>query len=252
MTFGVPAGTTQAAYPWRVFVALAALCEVAVVLAVPRPLSVAVLVGVSVIMTGAVALGLFLGRRAHLGAPLLEAWLYGATRPPRWSPRLAAGLITGVALGVAVAAVLGLLLIPAVPDLRSRFVTELAMPAWKRWIIVFDAAVLEETLFRLLILSSVAWVIRRLARSPQGPPGGTTAWAANVVAALTFALAHVPQWLAISPGNRAVLAAVMATNTIAGLVFGRLFLRRGIETAMAAHLGADIVVHVAAPGFLAV
>jgi hypothetical protein len=176
-------------YPWRVFAALAALGEVAVVLA-------------------------------------------------------------GAALGGTVVAALRFLAIPAVPALHTRFVNEAVIPLWKRWVIVSDAAVLEEMLFRLFMLSAIAWAVHRLAGAPSSRPGPVAAWSANALAALAFAAAHVPQWLAMAPGNPAVVAVVMATNTAVGLVFGHLFLRKGIETAMAAHFGADVIVHVFGPGFL--
>lgn len=238
-------------YPWRVLMALATLGEVAVVLAVPRPLSVAVLVVASVAMTGAVGFGLLFGRRAGLGAPLLAAGVHGGPIPRGACARLAVALLAGLVLGAVVTGTLRLLAIPAVPALRTRFIAEAAAPLWKRWIIAFDAAVLEEILFRLFIISVAAWAIQRLAAAPAGAPSDATAWSANILAALAFALAHVPQWLAVAPRNPAVVVTVIATNTAAGLAFGHLFLRRGIEAAMAAHFAADVMVHVLGPALLA-
>ncbi len=240
----------QAPFPWRVFAALAALGEVAVVLAVPRPLSLAVLAAASVAAIGAAALGLALGRRSELGDPLLESALRGEV-PARWLARLAVGLAAGIGVGAAIAAALRLLVMPVLPALHARFAAEVATPLWKRWIIAFDAAVLEETLFRLLVVSAVVWAIRPRTRVSGGPPSPAAAWSANSVAALAFALVHVPRWLALAPGNPSVVAVVLATNAAAGLVFGHLFLRRGIETAMVAHFGADAVVHVLGPALLA-
>jgi hypothetical protein len=242
---------TEIVYPWRVFVALAALGEVAVVLAVPRPLSLVVLVGASIATAATVGIGLFLAKRVQLGAPLLEAWLYGAPVPRGGSARLAGGLLFGAAVGAVVTAALRLLVVPAVPALRTRFVAEVALPTWKRWIIVFDAAVLEETLFRLFVLAAAAWLIQRLSAAPPGQLSLPTAWSSNLLAALAFALAHVPQWLAMAPRDPAVVITVLATNTAVGLVFGHLFVRKGIETAMAAHFGADVIVHVFGPAILA-
>ena len=244
-----PAGP-RPGYPWRVFPALAALGEIAVVLAVPRPLSPAVLVAASVAAVGAAALGLGLGRGSGLGAPLLEGALRGEA-PPGWLARLAGGLAAGIGVGAAIAGALRLLVMPVLPALHARFAAEVATPLWKRWIIAFDAAVLEETLFRLFLVTAVVWAIRLLTAAPDGPPSPAAGWTANSVAALAFALVHVPRWAALAPGSPSVIAVVLATNVAAGLVFGRLFLRRGIETAMIAHFGADAVVHVLGPALLA-
>lgn len=238
-------------YPWRLFAALLAMGGLALFLAVPRPLSAAVLVIVGVAFAVAVALGLLAGRSANLGAPLLEAWLYGTPMPEKTWARLSGGFLAGAGLGGALVIALRFVLIPAEPALRARFVDEAGSPGWKQWVIAFDSAILEELFFRLLILSCFVWLARRLTAAAAGPPAALTLWVPNLLAALAFALAHVPRWLALAPGDLAVPATVVALNVAAGLLFGYLFVRRGIETAMVAHFAADVVLHVLGPSLLA-
>lgn len=136
------------------------------------------------------------------------------------------------------------------PALRARFAEEAGQPGWKQWVIAFDAAVLEEILFRLLILSTLVWLMRRLVSAQHDKPAGLTLWVPNVLAALAFALVHVPRWLSLAPGNSAVVVIVMTLNGVAGLLFGYFYLRKGIESAMIAHFAADVVLHVLGPSLL--
>ena len=70
---------------------------------------------------------------------------------------------------------------------------------------------------------------------------------AIVVAALVFGAAHLPAAFAIWGFGAANIARTLVLNGIAGLVFGALYWRRGLEHAMAAHFSADLVLHVIAP-----
>jgi membrane protease YdiL (CAAX protease family) len=56
-----------------------------------------------------------------------------------------------------------------------------------------------------------------------------------VVAALVFAAGHLPALAAMVEPTPALVARTLALNAIAGLVYGWLFLTRGLEAAMLAH-----------------
>jgi hypothetical protein len=237
-------------YPWRAFAALVMLGEVAVVLAAPRPLSVMVLAIAGAVVAVAVGVGLSAGRPFGLGAPLLQRLVAGEPLPAGAGKGCLGSFLAGAALGGVILAALRFFLVPAVPALLARFADEARQPSWKQWVIAFDSAVLEETLFRLLFVSTLVWLMRRLGAVHSGPPAGWTLWLPNLAAALGFALAHVPRWLSLAPQNSVVVVIVMTLNGTAGVLFGFLYLRRGIESAMIAHFAADVVLHVLGPGLL--
>ncbi|HZF74772.1 MAG TPA: CPBP family glutamic-type intramembrane protease [Acetobacteraceae bacterium] len=98
--------------------------------------------------------------------------------------------------------------------------------------------VVEEVLMRWGVMSLVVLALWRvLARHAAAPPGPVLA-AGVAVAAIVFAAAHLPALAAdaaaLAPGP--VLRG-LALNTLAGLVFGWMFLRRDLVAAMAAHAG---------------
>ena len=64
------------------------------------------------------------------------------------------------------------------------------------------------------------------------------------LAAVLFGLGHLPATAALLPLTPAVVARAVVLNGIAGVVFGWLYWRRGLEAAMVAHFCADLVLHV--------
>ncbi|MEL7343836.1 MAG: CPBP family intramembrane glutamic endopeptidase [Pseudomonadota bacterium] len=61
---------------------------------------------------------------------------------------------------------------------------------------------------------------------------------AVILSAALFALAHLPAlWLATPDPTTAALIRTLVLNTVAGLVFGLLYVRSGLEAAMLSHIG---------------
>jgi membrane protease YdiL (CAAX protease family) len=71
---------------------------------------------------------------------------------------------------------------------------------------------------------------------------------AIVLSALLFGFGHLPYAFAIGVSHTPMLISeIVFLNALVGLVTGTLFWKYGLEHAMLAHFGADLVLHVAAP-----
>jgi hypothetical protein len=57
----------------------------------------------------------------------------------------------------------------------------------------------------------------------------------------------LPATAALAPLSVALVVRTVVLNGTAGLLFGLLYKRYGLEWAMVSHFGVDIVAHVAAP-----
>jgi hypothetical protein len=191
-------------------------------------------------------------------AALLGAWLWrwsgilDRTRPgPAGLPEQASQAISFVAVGLGVGllllAFLRLVLEPAIPALGARMAAAGALPVWRRALIIYVAAVGEEILFRLLLLSLIAGLAARLLRRPEGEPTAADLRTANFLAALAFAAVHLPAWMGPATITGGLAASVVALNLIGGLVFGHLFVRRGITAAILCHAGADCAIQFIGP-----
>ena len=196
--------------------------------------------------TFAIGLGLWFARKLGLGAPVLEAWLYGHTYPV--PPRMVAiSCLTGIGLG---AITLLLLHSPMGAPLTSLPVaTEGAMPLWKRFLACFYGGLCEEMLMRLFFLSFLLWLFGKCARRSDPARSLVIFWMANLVAALAFGAGHLPLAAHLVPLTASVVVAVISLNAFVALGFGYLYWTRGLEAAILAHFAADLVLHVVGPIF---
>jgi len=101
----------------------------------------------------------------------------------------------------------------------------------------FYGGIAEEILTRLFLVSLIAWMLR-----------GRAVWLAIVVAALVFAAGHLPAVATISSLTLALVTRTLVLNSLAGITFGWLYWRRGLEAAMIAHFTADLILHVIVGG----
>ena len=70
-------------------------------------------------------------------------------------------------------------------------------------------------------------------------------WIAIVLVAVAFGLAHLPATAAVGLElNALVVSRAIVLNGLGGIVFGWLYWRRGLESAMVSHFTTDVVLHV--------
>ncbi len=187
-----------------------------------------------------IRLGFRAARRVGFGTLMLTGWDDGgAVRPAliRKTLLLAAGI--GLAEGIAV--LIGMVAVS--PYLPQGHVQEPA--PWMGFLASMSAGVTEEIVFRLGLMTSLAWLLTVLTRRPAAGP--LIALVANVLAALAFAAVHLPQAKEFYGLSTLMVLVVMIGNGVPGVIFGWLFRRFGLITAMVAHFSADIVLHVIGP-----
>jgi hypothetical protein len=165
-----------------------------------------------------------------------------ALAKPETRPTLKLWLPLAVVIGAAtpfVILLLDRLLFAGVSMQRVR--TLGALPFATRAGIVLFSAVTEELIYRAVISTLVAW-LAYLALGKQT----AAIWLGILVAAVLFGLAHVANLPDVPhPFLRAI-----TLNGVAGIVFGWLYWRRGLEAAILAHLAADSVLYLAVPAYL--
>ena len=98
----------------------------------------------------------------------------------------------------------------------------------------------EEIMMRWGLMSLAAWAGMRLLR--RALPRPAPIYAASVaLAAVVFAARHLPAASALGPLQPTGITRIMLLNTIPGLVFGWLFWRRSLESAIVAHASVHAV-----------
>lgn len=171
----------------------------------------------------------------------------GAPRGPARLVQPALWLGLGLLVGVFLLGVIRLAIEPGLPAAGARIAAAGALPLWRRIAIIYVAAVGEELLFRLLLLSLLVGVAVRLLGRQNGAPNQGILWGATLLSALAFAAVHLPAWSAAGTLTAGLALMVLALNGLGGLVFGYLFVKRGIAAAMWAHAGADCAIQLIGP-----
>lgn len=193
------------------------------------------------LLAAMIFVGLKLGRSLGLGAPLLEAWLNHDLTGTNWKEKLRAGLLVGVGVGAVLLAIV-LILVPALPNLP--FVSAAKVAIWKRILACFYGGIYEELLTRLFLLTLIAWIASKFWRPVAGRLATPAFWTANLIVAILFGLGHLPSASLVMPITPLVVAAALLLNGVAGVAFGLLYRRHGLESAMVAHFTADFVLWV--------
>ncbi len=198
-----------------------------------------------VLLAAVIAIGLWLGPRVGLGAPLLRDLLLGV--PDAWSRvrrLLLPAVVGGVAATLTVLALEILVFAPRLPrDLTADRGTVVA--PWLGFLASFYGGFDEEVLMRLGLMTLVVWVGTRLRREDR--PSQAVLWSANVLAAVLFGLGHLPMTAALVALTPLVVVRAVVLNGLVGLVCGALYWRYSILAAMVAHFSGDIVLHVLSP-----
>jgi Type II CAAX prenyl endopeptidase Rce1-like len=195
---------------------------------------------VSQLVYGSVSIvGLWLGSRLGLGSPLIEAIV--TSQPIPADP--GAPLIWFLS-GVGAAMTVWILDVLCFAGARRSFAAApiSTPPALLRAGALLYGAIAEEVLTRLGVLTLVGFALAWLLGEADWPDHRAALAAAIAVSSLIFAAGHLPITARLAPLTARVVLRAILLNGVAGLVFGTLYCVYGLEAAMVAHGGADLVI----------
>jgi hypothetical protein len=215
---------------------------------------------ITLVLASLVPFALRLNHRLGLpGAPLIAAKIAGEKLHFR------IGSLIRVAVGYAFLAaatggvVLAVVIVPLIIAHPASGGTSLPMPpmmklapgriAFMGALVAIAAAVSEEIQFRLVLFAVFTWIAQLITRdSTVGQSSRGVLWFATLLQAYAFGMVHLLP-LAGSMFHstpRLMLGALLMPQTWEGIVFGRLYLKRGLEAAMLAHATMDVSLFVLA------
>ena len=208
--------------------------------------------GVTIVMAALIPLSLRLSDELGLpGAPLIAAKLAGERL--HFSIRSLLRVSIGYAFlaALAGASVLAFVIVPLV--LIQHGGGSLKLPntpimtvapgriAFVGASVAIAAAVSEEIQFRFVLYAILGWIARLMSRDSLGHPGRRALWAVTIVQGYLFGLIHLLPLAGtlFHSTPKLLLGAVVMPQTWEGVVFGRLYLRRGLEASIIAHASMD-------------
>lgn len=199
------------------------------------------LVQTTVLLSVTIFFGLLLGKSVGLGAPILEGWVAGHPSEIKLKPL--------TFLSIKLGALAGMLII-GFDFIFNQFMEPIAFvstPLWQGFLASFYGGIVEEILLRLFMVTLIVWVLWKFSKPKTDGPTFTSIWIAIFVAAIIFGLGHLPATAALTTITPLVIARAVILNGIAGIIFGWLYWKKGLESAMIAHFTTDIVLLVILP-----
>jgi membrane protease YdiL (CAAX protease family) len=242
---------------WKIYFILLAACVIASIFVIPYQFALTsievelspILIILSAVLNSiilfaiAIFLGLFLSKQVGMGLPILQGVLEGKNQSKEFKSILLPSIVLGILAGI-------LILILSIPFNRliPEFqVMENVVPAWKGFLASFYGGIAEEVLLRLFIVSMIVWIGFKIKKTKDGAPTIFGIWIAIILSAVLFGLGHLPATAQIVELNTIVVTRAIVLNGIGGLIFGWLYWKKGLESAIIAHFSTDIVLHVITP-----
>ena len=194
----------------------------------------------AILMSAAVWIGVALATKVGLSSPAAEAAAGGGQLGAALKPQITPGLIGGVAGGAGIV-LLWLLWKSFLPPefvARNAELSKL-IPLPTR---LFYGGFTEELLLRWGLMTLLVWGSWRLFQRGQGKPQTKYFVGAIIASSVIFGVGHLPFAFAIIPNaNLALVLYVIVVNSIFGLIVGSLYWKKGLESAMIAHMSAHVV-----------
>ena len=192
----------------------------------------------TVLLTVAVLLGRALTPQVGLSAPALEAAVTHRSIVDALKPQIIPGITGGVVGGLAISA-LSVIFLPHLPAAFVTATKQLSLPALPR---LLYGGITEEILMRWGLMTVLVWIPYRLIQKRAGRVKTRYYVTAIVLSAIIFGLGHLPVVQLLSPALTAPLVTyVITANALFGVMAGYLYWRRGLESAILAHMVAHVI-----------
>jgi len=111
-------------------------------------------------------------------------------------------------------------------------------PIWQKLLAALYGGTTEEILMRLFLMSFFIWLSLKI--SKQNKPTKTGIIISIFLAAIIFGLGHLPVTASLTTLSPLIIIRAVILNGVGGIIFGWLFWKKGLESAMMAHFTADI------------
>lgn len=190
-----------------------------------------------------IIVGLLLGRKVGLGAPILEKIADG-NKPSGYKKPLRNAVLVGLGAGLLMILADVYLFAPRLQVQLQALGETVNPPAWQGFLASFYGGFVEEVMTRLFLLTLLAWLGSLISRSSEGNPSSVVMWVSVLISGLVFGLAHLPALVEMGITLTPLFVIRSLALNAVGLYYGWLYWKRGLVFAMAAHFATDLMVHV--------
>lgn len=193
----------------------------------------------------AIFIGLKLAKKVGFGLPILEGWLEGRKIKSDLKSILGISIGLGLLAGVLIVGLDYLFSLLGVTVNVAQ--ASINPPVWQGFLASFYGGINEEIMLRLFLMTLLVWVFYKIKKTKEGTPTKLSIWLGIVLAAVIFGAGHLPALMSITTLTPLLIIRTIALNALGGIIFGWLYWKKGLESAMISHFSADIVLHVIVP-----
>lgn len=176
-------------------------------------------------------IGLFVGMRVGLGAPLLESWTKGEAIKDRVVSTLKISFALGIFVALAKFGLDRIILSNFIPSLMLQWKE---IPFVLRWLIPFQQGIGDEIVLRLFWMTILVWIIYKIQKPENNQPTTIGVW----IPILIVTILPIPAAFLHSLG---LTLQFLIITVIGSIVFGWLYWKKGIESALIAHFTSSVL-----------
>ncbi len=249
-------------FSWKLYFILLAACIISIIAVLPygitlagdtlnqAPVSFPVLILLSIVQSSilfAIVLyfGMKLSKNVGLGFSILENYVLKKDKSINIKPIVKSSISIGIATGILI---ILLDLIFSKLGVTINLWNGNMPPFWMGFLASFYGGIGEEILLRLFFMSFLVWVFSKLKKTDKKVVNNNLImWSSILLASILFGIGHLPITLSVTALTPLVFTRAILLNGIGGIIFGWLYWKKGLESAIIAHFSTDLALHVILP-----
>ena len=253
---GIENMNSKTAMNWKIFWLIFMMAEISMFAALPYSLSISgdliyslgtslplllatqFAQGTALIIISIVT-GLYLGNKLGLRTPLLKSLFQGRGLPSNFKSSLKISVLLGLFLSIIMLLVDKFIFSVYMNSLIS-FIS--SPPLWQRFMYSFYAGIVEEIILRYFLVTILVWITWKIKRTPEDLPTNVGVWLSIIIVSIIYTLGNILSLSDSLQFNIATYLGYILLNLMAGSIFGWLYWKKGLESAIIANLTATLMI----------
>lgn len=187
---------------------------------------------------------LILSNKINFWLPILENLLSKKDKLKNYKSIILKSIYIWLTVGISIILVNFIFVFLGTQDLFK----QIDVPIRQWFLASFYWWISEEIVMRLFLMSLIILLLNKLSKS-KTTQNQTIIWSSIIITSIIFGIGHLPITWAITNITPIIIARAIILNWIWWVVFGWLYWKKGLESAIIAHFSADIVIQVLFPIF---
>jgi len=178
-------------------------------------------------------LGLILAEKTGFKLPLLTSWI--EHKKIKYNRTFWLSVFLGLVAGILIFCIDKFVFPQSV-------LSAIKVEVWKGFLACFYGGIAEEIIMRLFLMTLFVFLFVKIFRRKES--NSLLVWVSIILVSILFGLGHLPITSAVTDITPMVIFRAILLNGVGGIIFGWLYWKKGLESAMIAHFSTDIVLHV--------